>query len=394
MAEGRLLDNWLKAYLAYTAESMSPEDYHVWMGVSSIAAVLQRRVFYSYAYFTLYPNLFIVLVGPPGRCKKSTAMRMGREISGAVPNVNFSVDSTTRERLIQDMSQSYKDGMSSLTAHSTEFATFLTSSGMDMVNFLTDIFDCPSEWTHKTKGGGTNKIKAPYLNLVGATTPDWIAQGMPLDTIGVGFTSRVIFVFQDTPRIKDPFAVLSPEQLALKDLLIQDLAHIANALSGQYDFNPEAKEMYRHWDMAHQAKPNPTGDPRLSGYFERKPEHLRKLCMIMAASKRDELIITEEDFTDALRLLQRTESRMPEVFASLGRNPLYADQESAFVAFVSNPEGFTKGELLDRFGYNVRKEEMEEILETLIARNKVALRGSKYYAIKGAGNEGAGTTSG
>lgn len=381
----RLLDNWLDAYMVYTAESMSPDEYHVWMAVSSIAAALRRKVFFRMPYFILYPNLYCVLVGPPGRCKKSTAMRMGREIAALVPGVEFSVDSTTRERLIQNMSQSYKDGMSPLTVHSTEFATFLTSSGMDMVNFLTDVYDSPTEWTHQTKGGGTNKIKAPFLNLVGATTPDWIARAMPLDTIGVGFTSRVLFIYQDTPRIRDPFAELSPEQLLLKEMLAKDLAEIAQ-LQGQYQFNPDAKELYREWDKAHQANPNPTGDPRLSGYYERKPMHLIKTCMIVAASRRDDLTITEDDYVSALKLLDRAESLMPKVFSSLGRNPLYADQEQTFAAFIQNPEGFTKGELLDRFGYNLRKEELEEIIETLLSRNKIGYDGTtgRYFYSRGA----------
>lgn len=368
---------------------MSPENYHVWVAVSSIAAALRRKAFFVMPYFTLYPNLYVVLVGPPGRVKKSTAMRMGRNVASQIAGVEFSVDSTTRERLIQDMSQSLKDGQSPLTVHSTEFATFLTSSGMDMVNFLTDVYDSPEEWTHKTKGGGTNKIKAPFLNLVGATTPDWIARAMPLDTIGVGFTSRVIFVFADTPRVRDPFAELSPEQLLVREMLIKDLGAIAQ-IAGRYQFTDEAKEMYREWDKQHQANPNPGGDPRLAGYFERKPMHLIKIAMVIAASKRDDLLIFEEDYVQALALLEQTESGMSSVFASLGRNPLFADQETTFLAFIQNPEGFTKGELLDRYGYNLRKEEMEEILETLIARGKLKYDGTngKYAYIRGAASTG------
>ena len=192
-------ESWIKAYLAYTAESESPEEYHTWTAISVIAGALRRHVFFDMSYFMLYPNMFIVLVGPAGRCKKSTAMRLGRELLIQVPGMEFTSDSTTRERLIQDLSQAYKDGQSALTAYSSEFASLLTSSGMDMVVFLTDIFDCPTEWTHKTKSGGTNKIKSPFLNLEGATTPDWISKAMPLDTIGIGLTSRMIFVYQDVP---------------------------------------------------------------------------------------------------------------------------------------------------------------------------------------------------
>lgn len=379
----RLLDNWLDAYLVYTAESKSPEEYHVWNAVSCIAGALRRRVFFKMAYFIFYPNQYIVLVAPPGRCAKSTSMRMGRDVASIIPGIEYSVDSTTRERVIMNMSQGYKDGQSALTVHSTEFATFLTSSGMDMVNFLTDIYDCPTEWTHQTKGGGTNKIKAPFLNLVGATTPDWIARAMPLDTIGVGFTSRVIFIYQDTPRIRDPFVELSPEQLLIKEMLSKDLAQMAQ-IQGQYHFDEDAKELYREWDKAWQANPNPTGDPRLAGYYERKPAHLIKLCMIVAASKSDELTITSQDYLQALSLLDRTEALMPKVFSSVGRNPLFADQEMTFATFIQNPEGFTKGELLDRFGYNLRKEELEEILETLLSRNKISFdtTSGKYFYVK------------
>lgn len=362
--------SWLQAYLAYTAEQESPEEYHLWVGLSCISAALQRSCFFDMGYFLLYPNLFVVLVGPAGRCKKSTAMRIGRQIASDIPGLEFSVDSITRERMIQDLSQAYKDGQSALTVHSTEFASLLTSSGMDMVVFLTDIYDSPSEWTHKTKSGGTNKIKAPYLNLLGAATPEWIAKGLPLDTIGIGLTSRIIFVFQDTPRVRDPFPELSPEQVILKRMLTQDLAAMAS-INGEFILSPEAKELYRAWYKDRFADPNPTGDPRLAGYFERKPMHLIKLCMIVSASKRDDRVITTEDYNQALDLFARVEPSMQRVFSAVGRNPIYADQEAMLWAFSESNDGFTVGDLLNQFGHNVRKEEIEEIIETLVTARKI-----------------------
>lgn len=381
MSDRLISGSWLDAYLIYTAESESPEEYHLWVGISSIAAVLRRKCFFDMGYFLLYPNLYIVLVGPAGRCKKSTAMRIGRGIAGQIQGVEFSVDSTTRERMIQDLSQAFKDGQSALTVHSTEFASLLTSSGMDMVVFLTDIFDSPSEWTHKTKAGGTNKIKSPYLNLLGAATPEWIAKGLPLDTIGIGLTSRIIFIYQDTPRVRDPFPELNENQVMLQKMLVNDLAVIAS-IAGEFRFEDAAKEAYRHWYKERVADPNPTGDPRLSGYYERKPMHLIKLCMVVSASRREDRIITMEDYVQALELFHRAEPYMQRVFSAIGRNPLYADQESMLWAFAESTDGFTLGELLDRFGYNVRKEELEEILETLTAQKRIMVgEGGRYKFI-------------
>jgi len=269
----------------------------------------------------------------------------------------------TRERLIQDMGQALADGHSSMTAYSSEFASLLTSSGMDMVTFLTDIYDCPDpSWSHKTKTGGTNTIKAPYLNMEGATTPDWIARSLPLDTIGIGLTARIVFVYQDTPRVRPPFPELSPAQVELEKLLVADLTKIS-LITGQYTNSPEAKAWYTDWDLRDQQEPR-TGDPRLSGYFERKGMHLIKIAMLVAASKRDETVLRVPDYERALALLGHVEPAMAKTFASVGKNPLTLDIEQILAAIMVQP-GIDYGELLGRFKHSVRKDELDEVLSTL-----------------------------
>lgn len=364
MTDGRLLPDWIQAYMAYTAESQSPDEYHLWTALSTIAGAIRRKAFFDMSYFLLYPNQYMVLVGPAGRCKKSTAMRIGREMLRETPGCNFSSDSTTRERLILDLAQTYADGHSSMTAYSSEFASLLTSSGMDMVVFLTDIYDCPIEWSHRTKMGGTNKIKAPWLNLLGATTPDWIARSLPLDTVGIGLTSRIIFVYQDTPRIRDPFPKLSAEQVQLKELLIKDMSVIAQ-ITGEYEFDAAADKLYREWDMKRQANPNPIDDPRLNGYYERKPMHVIKVAMLIAASRTNELVMTTDHLEQAFAMLEHIEPRMRSVFASVGKNPLTYDLEQVMGAIVAHPE-ISYRELLRMFKHSVRKDELDEVLNTLV----------------------------
>lgn len=366
----RLLPNWLEAYLAYTAQSESPEVYHLWTGISCIAAVLRRNVFFDMGYFLVYPNFYIILVGPAGRCKKSTAMRIGRGIFRDIPGVDFTADSTTRERLIQDLAMALKDGQSPLTAHSSEFASLLTSSQMDMVVFLIDIFDCPPEWSHRTKTGGTQKIVAPFLNLEGATTPEWIAEAMPLGTIGIGLTSRIVFVYQDTPRKRYWKPKLSPEQKQLKELLTNDLAIMAS-MSGEYTFDSDADHEFDVWNQARGDNPNPSNDSRLNGYYERKEIHLIKLAMIVAASMGESRVITPWHLDKAKKLLEQVEALMPKVFANVGKNPLAVDMEEAHIAIAKAADGLTLGELLDRFKHSVRKEELVEVLDSLIVMKKI-----------------------
>lgn len=374
----RRLDNWIKAYLAFTHNSESPEEYHKWVAFSAIAGAVRRKVFFDMGYFILYPNMYIVLVGPAGRCKKSTAMRIGRSMLGEIKGLNFTTDSVTRERLILDLAQAHADGHSSMTAYSSEFASLLTSSGMDMVVFLTDIFDSPSEWSHKTKIGGTNSIKAPYLNMIGATTPDWISKAMPLDTVGIGLTSRIIFVYQDTPRIRPAFPTLSAEQRELRTLLVQDLTAMST-LSGEYVLDRTAIDFYEEWYQGRIQNPNPTNDPRLNGYFERKPMHLLKLAMLLAASYRDEMIITLQDVKEATAMFDEVEGRMTKVFANVGKNPLTVDYDEILGTIILAQDGISFGRICEIHRHSVRKDELNEVLETLVAMNKVMLtRDGKY----------------
>lgn len=379
MSSGRLLPNWLEGYLAYTAESESPEDFHIWTGISAIAGALRRRVYVDMGYFLVYPNMYIVLVSPPGRCKKSTAMRLGRGVLGQVPGLEFSVDSVTRERFIMDLSQAYKDGHSSMTAYSSEFASLLTSSGMDMVVFLTDIFDSPNEWAHKTKSSGTTKIKNPFLNLIAATTPDWISRSMPLDTVGIGLTSRIVFVYSDTPRRKPPRPKLSDAQNALAIMLAEDLNKIA-AIAGEYTFSPDAEKMYDEWYLDRVENPNPTGDSRLSGYYERKPVHLLKVAMILAAAETDETVLQTKHLELAFGLFDRIESKMPLVFAGVGKNPLQGDITAIMTKVLNEPAGVSLQELVRQFSHSVRREELMEILDTLVLMGTVVQIQGRFYA--------------
>lgn len=372
----RLLDDWIESYVIYTYGQKSPEDYHRWVALSTIAGAIRRKVFFNMGYFLLYPNLYVILVSPPGRCAKSTAMRVGRSMLDLVPEAKFTTDSVTRERLIQDMTQCTVDGHSSMTAYSSEFGSLLTSSGMDMVVFLTDIYDSPPEWSHKTKMGGTNKIKAPYLNLMAGTTPDFIARSLPLDTVGIGLTSRIIFIYSDTPRKRKAFPTLSPEQVELMQVLTRELQTIS-LITGEYTLTPEAREFYEAW---YEANSDYNGDQRLSGYYERKPMHLLKTGMLISASRRNETVIHKEDLEKCLGMLARAEEKMPRVFSSVGKNPLTFDMQLVEDA-IRNQPGVGFAELLGRFKHNVRKEELAEVLEVLAAVGVVRSQQTKTGVI-------------
>ena len=268
-----------------------------------------------------------------------------------------------------------------MTTYSTEFASLLASSGMDQVVFLTDIYDSPEEWSHRTKTSGSSKISMPYLNLLAATTPDWIARSLPLDTVGIGLTSRIIFVYSDKPRIRDPFPTLSKEQQELEELLIRDLQQIS-LISGQFELDPEAKDFFTDWYKRHHQVDRPQTDQRLLGYDERKPMHILKVAMLISASQKDEPLLTKDNVSSAMAALNHIEPAMRRTFEGVGKNPLTGDIFAIANMITARP-GIAYGELLNLFKHSVREEELNEILVTLThigsIRTVQTPTGPRYY---------------
>lgn len=369
----RAFDDWLLSYLIYTSTSPSPEIYHKWAAISAIASVLQRKVFFKINQYICYPNHYIILTGPPGM-KKSSTIRVARDVLEKVPGVNLSNDSITREKLILNMSQKMQDGMSALTVHSSEFGSFFSSSGMEMMMFLIDIYDSQTDWTHDTKMGGKNRIQAPFLNLLAGTTPDWIAKGLPVDTNGVGLTSRSLFVFSSQPRVRDFLSDDNDSFEKVGELLKKDLTSIST-ISGRYNFDSkETYQKFNDWYRGWIENNNPGNDHTMTPYFARKDIHMIKLCMVVAASRRQDLVVTTADVETAFALLAGIEAEMPHTFAGFGTNILASPMNRMLEVIVQcDPTGISLEELTAAFRKDLRLAEIDENIQMMMRAQMIRL---------------------
>ena len=71
---------FISTYLKYVEPQESPAIFHTWTAISTIANVLRRRVWIERGYYTLYPNLYVILVSSSGVGKKSTCIDQGMEL--------------------------------------------------------------------------------------------------------------------------------------------------------------------------------------------------------------------------------------------------------------------------------------------------------------------------
>lgn len=394
----RELSNWLDSYLAYTENSESPISYHTWCGLSVIAGALQRRVYLNWGLGrVIYPNLYVVLVGPSGRTRKGVAIGIAKELLKQVTGVTVVPESSSgRQAMIQAMKRALQnfqdptDGKikfhSAITAFSEELSVFLGQGDIAYLSNLTDWYDSKDDWEYETISRGKDTLQGLCLNLMGGTAPDWIQSMIPQEALGGGFTSRIIFIVEEVKRKIVPKYIPSREELEMKEVLIRDLDRVSQ-LSGEITFTPEAEALYINWYIAQDTdltngKPVIT-DPRFAGYCERRATHIQKLMLLTSACRGDDLLITADDFNRALRLLIGAEKQMHKTFGGLGKSRI-SEPTDQVISYIKKIGITTRKALMQKFYRDVDAQTLGAIEATMMQMGTVKIKllpqdGDKLY---------------
>lgn len=337
--------SFLNDYRLFTRELEVPSSFHTFCSLVALASLTGRRVWtYKGDYIRIYPNLYVVLVGPPG-CGKNVAMEVTEDLLHHY-KTPVSAESVTREKLILDIQaqESVLDWIppegpdakyrmvSPYTILATELSEFLGAGGIGMISFLTDIYS-RNLYESRTKNKGSTFIRGPFLNLIAGTTPDWVTNYLKDDIISGGFSRRCLFLYATGREGCNPRPRITPEMRAAWDRLISR-GEAVRKLKGQFKWTPRAEKFFDGWYPSRKAGADPTTD----GYYETKDIFLIKVAMLVAVSESDELVLDEHHFQSALLLLGLAELNLTRVFQGMGRNELNQVSVKAMDFLVNCPK--------------------------------------------------------
>ncbi len=378
----RKLSNWLDAYLEWTLpRSEAPESLILWAGLYTLASVAKRNIRFPRSLmgsYDIYPNLYIVFVGPPGVIRKSTTAGYAEDLlidltadSLGTKSINMAPEAISSSDMLRVLSET-NDG--SLSIISSEFGTFMGTSEEKMYDLLTDIFDGKRKFEYSTRAHGQDLTTNPCINLLAATTPSWIATA-PEYAIGGGFARRTIFLFENEVRQRRLYYTNVDHSgiEALKRDLQWDLAEMSR-IEGNFKHDCKATmDAMESWYRKN-AVPVSTRDERIEGYFQTKHVHLHKLAMLLSISEGDNKTITLTHFHRALEILDATEAKMPQALASVGRNP-YSVHLFSVTNFIEQFSGkaVQRRKILARFYHQLNAQELDAILSALVAMEKIIL---------------------
>jgi hypothetical protein len=299
-----------------------------WAGVSTVAGALRRKVWIDQYHFRWYPNLFVILVAPPGIVAKSTTSEVGYKLLRQLKQIQFGPEVVTWQALVTSFAEAAETFeyqgkhivMAPLSIESSEMGNLINTQDRDMINALITLWD-NKPFTKKTKGGGAEEVQNPWLNVIACTTPSWISANVPQEMIGGGFISRCLFVFTDAKEkyVAYPMRRMNKNIHELEADLVHDLKLMANTLTGPFTLTESAMDWGEAWyENFHKNEAPKLDHSVLGGYIARKQVLTHKLAMILVASRQSELVIDASDLERAVTLVTELEADMPKVFDRLG----------------------------------------------------------------------------
>lgn len=333
----RIYKDWIKAFVTtFDAKTEAPARLLFWTAVATIGGAVTRRVYIDEVIFKLFLNFYIVFVAPPGAVTKSTSINFGINLLRELEHVYLAADNTTYPAFIRDLANHYGEMRSQIadeaeddmwirqcavTAAISEFGTFFKPEDEEMVNGLTDLWDCRPLIVKDTKTNGTDVLEHPFVNLIAGTTTKWIKDKVKSQLGGWGLSSRIIFVYEATKTkyIARPSKLWAPgEYERLSQQLLEDLKAISK-LEGPMRFSSQADAAVTSWYDAHSKNiahhnAQPDSDAWLGYFLARKQAHIHKLAMALSLARRDTLVIELADFKDACRYVDAVEVEVPWIF--------------------------------------------------------------------------------
>lgn len=315
-------DGWLKDYLMYTAGHEAPEDFHVWVGLTIVGSCIRRKAWFDNVFYNLFPNLYTILVSPPGIGKKTTAINIGINIlREADPACRIISEKVTPEALAKTLSKPTEhekaggglkiDTSAEGLLVAPELTVFLGREQYNegLILFLTRLYDSADIQEVETISRGKEKLRNVCVSMLGATTPGEIHNAIGKSAKGSGFMSRLNIIQRDSSPRMVPFAV-KPDA-TVKEMLINRLRRIVIECKGEFKYTPVGRSWYIDYYKRHSQYKN-VHAKKADANIERQPDQLMKLAMCLCACEREDMMIDEDTLQRSFNLLSMAAKNVGE----------------------------------------------------------------------------------
>lgn len=312
-------DTFIGRYMQMFAHTESALAYDFWTAVWLLSLACGRDAYVDRPHAPVFMNSYIVLVANSGITRKSTsvnaAVSFAKEALSDDPRPLFIEGRTTPEQLAQLMAErSTECGSIHCVLGISELVTLLSQDRYmrNMPALLTDLYDSPA---HRSLGGTVHRgrvdVSNVCLNLLGASTPEWLLKTVNPTVVEGGFTSRCWFVVSHTrkQRVAWPEARTTGEDRAVCLGLWRDCRRLANKIKA-VSITPAALAAFKRW----YDKRKDAADPFLASFDSREDAHVLRVAGLLSINS-GQGIIQAHDIALSIKLIQAVKQGAAGVFS-------------------------------------------------------------------------------
>ena len=368
----------------------APSNFISWSALSFIGAALKNNVYFDIGTYTLYPNMFVVLVAPPG-VGKGTAMNIVEDMNKEDKLnkiVNTLSDRVTAEKIIEQIADGWSQAPRLLNGQlvigakehscllfSTELRTLLGSSDW-MLEFLEEAWS-KKTFDYQTKNKGSVFIDNMCCSVLAASVPDFLRNVNRESHMVItgGFSSRCLFIYAEATAKDLPF----PEPLrdnkkskALWDNLILDLRAISK-LHGKFSIDADAKIMLLKYLAQNKVALDAADSESETNFRARVKSHAIKLAIAFSVSRGDSLVIDKFDIVNSITEINKVIESIKKLFRGAG-DSVDAASTARVQAFIEKRGSVTKKEILCALHRHLTDGDLERILWVLTSIDFCVLR--------------------
>jgi uncharacterized protein DUF3987 len=183
---------WLDDYVRFHSSlTDSPKVFAEVLGLTLLGQAAGRPSVHPLRPSPVRHNIFAILLGQPGRARKSTSLSIARSVCP----FHFYPEQFSPEGILDEFVSIPHgllpiDEMSGLLKRAFDRRSYMAAT----LELLNRTYDCPESLERKTKSGGLVQAKDLYVSLVSATTTDQFKTSIEPEALEGGFLTRNLIV--------------------------------------------------------------------------------------------------------------------------------------------------------------------------------------------------------
>jgi len=382
--------SFTELFLDFTKEAETPTSFWKWGAYTIIAACLRDNVYWNQRGHKICANIYTLLNADSAVQRKSgpikeadrlfSELKLTKVIRGR-GSIQAILEELASSAMDRETGKSIRGGSCLLVADELK-SFFIGDDGL--IGILTDIYDYRDTFDYKLRGSPF-KVKNLCVSMLAASNDEFLKTVYTGEAVYGGLLGRTFLVKPDETRPGSSLLELETEEelnkLKYDPKPLLEMLRAISKLNGKVRFEVEAKLTYDKWYLdlreTYKKKPDRTG------VLARLHTGVIKLAVILAVSRRLELIVRTNDIKDAIDECLLLLPNYDGFALSVGKSP-----EAVIGSYLMNEMWAAGGSIarsvfLAKYWYETNSESFDKLIVTLEQAGMI----SRSYGLNGAFSE-------